>query len=94
MKNRLLEEQGMDDEDVAADRTGCSPGPAGRYDLTRTGRRSQRWAKGVDAVGLRSPFILAWHSGWGPGSDGKDLPGLRRDNCRDGRSRAGRRRGS
>ncbi|MGQ9614379.1 MAG: hypothetical protein ACUVSL_17025 [Chloroflexus sp.] len=40
MKNRLPDVQGRDDEDVAADRTGCSSGPAGRYDLTRTGRRS------------------------------------------------------
>ena len=90
MKNRLLDEQGGDEEDGAAVSTGFSPGQDSRYDLTRKGRRSQRWAKGVAAVGPRSPFILAWRSGWGPGSDVPELPGLRRDACRYGRYRGRR----
>ncbi|MGQ9483371.1 MAG: hypothetical protein ACUVSZ_18660 [Chloroflexus sp.] len=49
------------------------------YDLTRTGRRSQRWATGGAAVGTRSQVIPAWRSGWGPGSDGPELSNLRCD---------------
>ena len=47
MTHRLLEEQGVDDEDVAADRTGFAPGQTSRYDLTRTGRRSHRWVQSL-----------------------------------------------
>ena len=36
------------------------------------------------AVGTGSQFILAWRSGWGPGSDVAYLPGLRRDARRYG----------
>mgnify|MGYP005848714031 CR=1 FL=1 len=49
-----------DAEDVAADRTGFSPGTASRYDLTRIGRRSHRWAKGGAAVGAQAQCIQAW----------------------------------
>lgn len=90
MKNRLLDEQGVDEESVAADSTGFSPGQASLYYLTRKGRLYHRWAKGVYAVGTRSQFILAWRSGWGPGSDGPYLSGLRRDARRYGRYRGRR----
>ena len=79
MKNQLLDENGVDEEGVASDSTGFSPGQASLYYQTRTGRLYQRWAKGVYAVGTASQFILAWRSGWGPGSDVAYLPGLRRD---------------
>lgn len=79
MKNQLLDENGVDEEDIASDSTGFSPGQASLYYQTRTGRLYQRWAKGVYAVGTASQFILAWRSGWGPGSDVAYLPGLRRD---------------
>ena len=65
LTHRLLEEQGGDDEDVAAASTGCSPGPASRYDLTRTGRRSHRWVQSLSetwgemACGFRSVLIIA-----------------------------------
>jgi len=85
MKNRLLDENGVDEEAVASDSTGFSPGQASLYYQTRTGRLYQRWAKGIYAVGVASQFILAWRSGWGPGSDVAFLPGLRRDARRYGR---------
>lgn len=84
MKNQLLEENGVDEEGIASDSTGFSPGQASLYYQTRTGRLYQRWAKGVYAVGTDSQFILAWRSGWGPGSDVTYLPGLRRDARRYG----------
>ena len=90
MKNRLLDEIGVDEENMAADSTGFSPGQASLYDLTRKGRLYPRWAKGVYAVGTLSQFILAWRSGWGPGSDVAYLPGLRRDARRYGRYRGRR----
>lgn len=90
MKNRLLDENGVDEEAVASDSTGFSPGQASLYYQTRTGRLYQRWAKGIYAVGVASQFILAWRSGWGPGSDVAFLPGLRRDARRYGRYRGKR----
>lgn len=84
MKNQLLDENGVDEEGIASDSTGFSPGQASLYYQTRTGRLYQRWAKGVYAVGTGSQFILAWRSGWGPGSDVAYLPGLRRDARRYG----------
>jgi hypothetical protein len=84
MKNQLLEENGVDEESIASDSTGFSPGQASLYYQTRTGRLYQRWVKGVYAVGTASQFILAWRSGWGPGSDAAYLPGLRRDSRRYG----------
>lgn len=85
MKDQLLDENGVDEEGIASDSTGFSPGQASLYYQTRTGRIYQRWAKGVYAVGTASQFILAWRSGWGPGSDVAYLPGLRRDVRRYGR---------
>lgn len=90
MKNQLLDEQGVDEEYVASDSTGFSPGQASLDYLTRKRRLYQRWAKGVYAVGTLSQFILAWRSGWGPGSDVAYLPGLRRDARRYGRYRGRR----
>ena len=65
MKNQLLDENGVEEEGIASDSTGFSPGQASLYYQTRTGRIYQRWAKGVYAVGTASQFILAWRSGWG-----------------------------
>jgi len=84
MKNQLLEENEVDEESIASDSTGFSPGQASLYYQTRSGRLYRRWVKGVYAVGTASQFILAWRSGWGPGSDAPYLPGLRRDSCRYG----------
>jgi hypothetical protein len=85
MKNQLLGDEGAGGEEaIASDSTGFSPGQASLYYQTRTGRLYQRWAKGVYAVGTATQFILAWRSGWGPGSDVAYLPGLRRDVCRYG----------
>jgi len=84
MKRQLLDEVGADEGGIAADSTGFSPGQASLYYQTRTGRLYQRWVKGVYAVGIVSQFILAWRSGWGPGSDVAYLPGLRRDARRYG----------
>jgi hypothetical protein len=84
MKNQLLDENGVEEESIASDSTGFSPGQASLYYQTRTGRLYQRWVKGVYAVGTASQFILAWRSGWGPASDVAYLPGLRRDSRRYG----------
>lgn len=84
MKNQLLDENGVKEVGIASDSTGFSPGQASLYYQTRTGRIYQRWAKGVYAVGTASQFILAWRTGWGPGSDVAYLPGLRRDSRRYG----------
>lgn len=90
MKNRFLDENEVDEEGIASDSTGFSPGQASLYDQTCTGRYYQHWVKGGHAVGILSQFILAWRSGWGPGSDGPYLPGLRRDARRYGRYRGKR----
>ncbi|KPL82533.1 hypothetical protein SE15_10405 [Thermanaerothrix daxensis] len=84
MKKPLLDEVGADEAGIAADSTGFSRGQASLYYQTRTGRLYQRWVKGVYAVGRVSQFILAWRSGWGPGSDVAYLAGLRRDARRYG----------
>ncbi|RCK72737.1 MAG: Mobile element protein [Anaerolineae bacterium] len=84
MKNQLLEEIGVDEEGIACDSTGFSPGQASLYYQTRRGRLYRHWAKGVYAVGIASQFILSWRSGWGPGSDVAYLSGLRRDARRYG----------
>jgi len=54
MKNQLLDESDVDEEGVASDSTGFSPGQASLYYQTCTGRIYQRWAKGVYAVGTVS----------------------------------------
>ncbi len=90
MKRQLLDEVGADEGGIAADSTGFSPGQASLYYQTRTGRLYQRWVKGVYAVGIVSQFILAWRSGWGPGSDVAYLSGLRRDARRYGQYRGKR----
>jgi hypothetical protein len=84
MKNQMLDENGVDEDGIASDSAGFSPGQASLYYQTRTGRIYQRWAKGVYAVGMASQFILALRSGWGPGSDVAYLSGLRRDSRRYG----------
>jgi len=84
MKKQLLDDIGVDEEGIASDSTGFAPGQASLYYQSRRGRVYQRWAKGVYAVGTASQFILAWRSGWGPGSDAAYLSGLRRDSRRYG----------
>lgn len=84
MKNQLLDENGVDEEGIASDSTGFSPGQASLYYQTSTGRLYQRWVKGVYAVGAASQFILAWRSGWGSGSEVAYLSRLRRDSRRYG----------
>lgn len=80
MRDKLLEAVGVEEEEaIASDSTGFSPGQASLYYQTRSGRLYQRWLKGVYAVGVLSWFILAWRFGYGPGSDAPYLSGLRRD---------------
>jgi hypothetical protein len=43
MKDQLLDENDVDEEGVASDCTGFSPGQASLYYQTRTGRIYQRW---------------------------------------------------
>ena len=79
MNETLLNESGVPEEDgIAADSTGFSPGPASSYYQSRSGKSYHYWAKGVYAVGIVSQFILAMQSGWGPGSDAPYLSYLRR----------------
>lgn len=79
MNETLLNESGgSQEEGIAADSTGFSPGPASSYYQSRSGKSYHYWAKGVYAVGIVSQFILAMQSGWGPGSDAPYLGYLRR----------------
>jgi hypothetical protein len=87
MKDKLLEAVEIEEEAIAADSTGFSPGQASLYYQTRSGRLYQRWWKGVYAVGIASLYILAWRFGSGPGSDAPYLSGLRRDVRRYGKRR-------
>jgi hypothetical protein len=84
MKDDLLTAMEIEEEAVAADSTGFSPGQASLYYQTRTGKVYEAWLKGAYAVGVVSQFILAWRSGRGPGSDAPYLAGLRRDSRRYG----------
>ncbi|BAJ62353.1 putative transposase for insertion sequence element [Anaerolinea thermophila UNI-1] len=89
MNETLLEEIGRPEEEgVAADSTGFSPGPASSYYQSRSGKAYRHWAKGVYAVGIVSQFILAMQSGWGPGSDAPYLGYLRRKARRFAKRRA------
>lgn len=79
MKDKLLAAVEVEEEAVAADSTGFSPGQASLYYQTRQGKLYRRWFKGVYAVGILTRYILAWRRGFGPGSDVPFLNGLRRD---------------
>jgi hypothetical protein len=68
MKNQMLNENGMDEEEVASDGIGFSRGQANPYHQSRRRSLYQRWAKGVYAVGTASQLILGWCSGLGSGS--------------------------
>ena len=91
MKNQLLDEQGVEEESVASDSTGFSPGQASLYYQTRTGRLYRQWVKGAYAVGTETLFILAWQAGRGPSNDSAHLGALRRGSGRYGKHE-GRRR--
>lgn len=88
MKDKLLEAIEVEEEAIASDSTGFSPGQASLYYQTRSGRLYQRWLKGVYAVGVVSLYILAWRRGFGPGSDAPYLSGLRKDVRRYGTRRS------
>ncbi|MGD2026830.1 MAG: transposase [Anaerolineales bacterium] len=79
MREKLLDALEIEEEAVASDSTGFSPGQASLYYQTRQGKWYRRWFKGVYAVGIVTKFILAWRRGFGPGSDVSYLSGLRRD---------------
>ncbi len=85
MKTVLLEKIELEEEAIAADSTGFTPGQASLYYQTRRGQLYEAWLKGVYAVGVVSQFILAWRSAQGPGSDAPYLNGLRRDARRYGK---------
>lgn len=91
MKNRLLDGIGVEEENIASDSTGFSPGQASLYYQTRRGQMYRHWVKGAYAVGTVSQFILAWQAGQGPSNDAAHLPALRRGSSRYGK-RVGRRR--
>ncbi|OGO25900.1 MAG: hypothetical protein A2Y54_09585, partial [Chloroflexi bacterium RBG_16_51_16] len=91
MKDELLDENGVEEEVIASDSTGFSPGQASLYYQTRSGRLYRQWVKGAYAVGTVSQFILAWQSGRGPSNDTAHLGALRRQSGRYG-TRMGRRR--
>lgn len=78
MKNQLLEEEHIQEENIASDSTGFSPGQASLYYQTRSGRTYGSWLKGAYAVGTASQYILSWQSGFGPSSDVAHLNALKR----------------
>lgn len=69
MKNQTLEEENIEENVIASDSTGFSPGQASLYYQTRSGRTDEYWLKGAYAVGTESQYILAWQSGYGPSND-------------------------
>jgi hypothetical protein len=91
MKNQLLDENNVEEETVASDSTGFSPGQASLYYQTRSGRVYRQWVKGAYAVGTETQFILAWQAGRGPSNDSAHLSALRRGSGRYGKHE-GRRR--
>ena len=84
MKNQILEEEHIQEEVIASDSTGFSPGQASLYYQTRSGRTYEHWFKGAYAVGTDSQYILAWQAGLGPGSDAVHLNALKRGSARFG----------
>jgi hypothetical protein len=78
MKNQILEEENIEEEVIASDSTGFSPGQASLYYQTRSGRTYEHWLKGAYAVGTNSQYILAWQSGFGPSNDVTHLEPLKR----------------
>jgi hypothetical protein len=84
MKNQILEEENIEEEVIASDSTGFSPGQASLYYQTRSGRIYEYWLKGAYAVGTSSQYILAWQSGFGPSSDVAHLNALKRGCARYG----------
>lgn len=84
MKNQLLAEEHIQEESIASDSTGFSPGQASLYYQTRSGRIYASWLKGAYAVGTDSQYILSWQSGYGPSNDVAHLPALKRGCARFG----------
>lgn len=84
MKNKILEEEHIQEEVIASDSTGFSPGQASLYYQTRSGRTYEHWFKGAYAVGTDSQYILAWQAGLGPSNDVAHLNALKRGSARFG----------
>ncbi len=84
MKNQILEEENIEEEVIASDSTGFSPGQASLYYQTRSGRTYEHWLKGAYAVGTSSQYILVWQSGFGPSNDVAHLKPLKRGCARYG----------
>ncbi len=84
MKNQILEEEHIQEEGIASDSTGFSPGQASLYYQTRSQRTYKHWIKGAYAVGTDSQYILAWQSGYGPSNDVAHLNALKRGCARFG----------
>jgi hypothetical protein len=91
MKNQILEEENIEEEVIASDSTGFSPGQASLYYQTRSGRTYEYWLKGAYAVGTSSQYILAWQSGFGPSNDVAHLKPLKRGCARFGTHENGQR---
>jgi len=84
MKNQILEEEQIQEDVIASDSTGFSPGQASLYYQTRSGQTYEHWFKGAYAVGAESQYILAWQAGLGPSSDVTHLNALKRGSARFG----------
>lgn len=68
-KNRLLEEETIQERVIASDRTGFAPGHASFSSQTRRGRTDNHRIKGAYAVGTERQSMLSWQSGDGPSND-------------------------
>ena len=91
MKNQILDEEQIQEDVIASDSTGFSPGQASLYYQTRSGQTYEHWFKGAYAVGTDSQYILAWQAGLGPGSDAAHLNALKRGSARFGTHEKNRR---
>ncbi len=84
MQNRLLAAENIEEEVIASDSTGFSPGQASLYSQARSGRTYEHWLKGAYAVGTSSQYLLAWQSGFGSSNDVAYLKPLKWGCARDG----------
>lgn len=87
MYGTLLDEMGVEEDQMAADTTGFSPTQASLHYLSRSGGLYRQYYKGGYMVGTKSQYILAAVSGLGPGADSPYLAPLRRKARRFARRR-------
>lgn len=85
LNRHLLDQLGVQEDQIAVDTTGLRPTQASPHFEDRRGRPYREFFKPGYAVGTASQYILGWCAGRGPSSDAPALSGLRRQAARYGR---------